>query len=82
MYSLQPEHLSSYQIVTNSNPIISHPSPLRIALFGTGRHAQHHARAAQDSVGPIGKAPLMNQESLSKQMGPPLLRMSLSFGKR
>jgi predicted dehydrogenase/nucleoside-diphosphate-sugar epimerase len=31
--------------VTNSNPTVSQPSPLRIALLGAGRHAQHHARA-------------------------------------
>ena len=33
------------QLVANSNPTVKQPSPLRIALFGAGRHAQHHARA-------------------------------------
>ena len=31
--------------MTNVNTTGSQPSPLRIALFGAGRHAQHHARA-------------------------------------
>ena len=39
-------------------------------------------RAAHGSIGNIGKAPLLNQESLCKQMESPLLRMSLRMGKR
>ena len=31
--------------MTNSTQIVSQTSPLRIALFGAGRHAQYHARA-------------------------------------
>jgi predicted dehydrogenase len=31
--------------VASSNCAVSGTSPLRIALFGAGRHAQHHARA-------------------------------------
>ena len=31
--------------MTNLNPIVRQTSLLRIALFGAGRHAQHHSRA-------------------------------------
>ncbi len=31
--------------MTSPLPTVSQTSPLRIALFGSGRHAQHHARA-------------------------------------
>ena len=31
--------------VTHPSPTINDPRPLRVALIGAGRHAQHHARA-------------------------------------